>query len=237
MKIKQLIRRLIIEGIIGGGTLLVLGILAWVFADMVESSEQQRNNLVGQTAVLENQTQVLRSKLGKFEENPDAYKKLFSAEGMEEFALDRDKIRPIFDELQKDYNLEKLRVSIDQIQEMKDGEYNRPNAVALSANGSVAFTSLSDLITVQFLSTLTRKMPAFIKITRISMKRSDSKNVNQLQSQKTHSVPDVENEIQFQWMGLKNMLKIKATPGGPPGMPGMPAPLPGGPPNGPGAAR
>lgn len=224
MKIPSLRRKLIIEGtIVAGGTLVLCGLI-WLLSSVAESTQNEKNKLSGEVAMLENQMQALRSKLQRFQGNNADFYKLFSKEAADKLLLNRSQVRPVFDALQSEYALGNMRVGIDSVQDMKESQFVKPRAAGLSANATISFTSFSDKESVNVLATLPKNLPGLVKYTKYAISRSPGVTAQGSDS----SQPSVSNDIAFKWMGLKdpapkNAAVPAAKPAAPP-MPGIPEP-------------
>jgi uncharacterized protein YlxW (UPF0749 family) len=205
MKYNELMKRVVTEsGLIAGTTLIAFGVL-YFLSGMKENYETQIGVLRREADVLEQETTSLQEKFSKVQQNAGLYQEALEKQSQGSLSITRQGVRDKFNQLNEEYFLGNLRLTMSGIEPLSGPNYQRTNGTIVSSDVSVNFEAVSDEHIYEMINAMMLQLPGTAKITRISMQRQRtlSDDILRVISQKG-SFPLVVCEVRFQWFGIRS---------------------------------
>jgi hypothetical protein len=206
MKYEELLKTIIMEGLLAVGIILLMGGGIYYLNILGDDYETQTSVLRREAEVLQQETAELQGKFSKVRKNATLYQAALERQSQGKLGISRQDVRDKFNQYNNEYFLGNLRLTMSGIEELNGDKYKRRHGMIVSSEVNVNFEAISDEYVYDMLNAMQQQMSGSMKVTRISMQRQRglSEDILRVISQKG-TYPLVLGEIRFKWFGMKSL--------------------------------
>lgn len=197
-------RKLIREGSILGGILLVLGLLAGGSDYMASSNETQITALQAQFNSNMSLLTDLENKYQMIKESVDEYTHIKQQITDGFYTLDREKAQEVLARIGKQHRIDKINTQMSPIETYATPEATFQRADVQFSDVRLSFQAMSDMHVYALVDSLMKELPGIKKITGLSISAVKPFSNELLLEMGAGKRPEMVNaEITFLWMGIR----------------------------------
>jgi len=204
MKYGDLKKQLFKEGGIRAGVLVVLGGLTFGLSSYSDNYAAKNNELKSQADAIVAQANALQDKYTKVQKDMGLYQEIAEKDSHGGLSLNRQVVKDEFNQLNDQYALGGLHLSMQGIDEMKDAQYKRSTEVVIAGDVSASFETVADDFAYGLMNRMQRELPGTAKITKLTLTRAAALSDEVLRAiTQRGTYPLMHGEVKFTWLGLK----------------------------------
>lgn len=196
-------KRLLMEGLVTVGGLVVAGAVIWVLSSFHDDLTQENLALQTQVASLNNEFSSLGNKYNKVQQNFNVYQEASLKQANDELAVNRDLIRKLLQSYTARFHLKNMSLNMARTQNVTESAYKRPTAAMAYSMVDISFDALSDEDVYALIDAIQREFSGKVKFYEMTLTRqSKLTKEHLLQIAESGHSKLVSASLKFIWFGI-----------------------------------
>ncbi len=211
MKYDKLKRQSFIEAIVVVVVVLVLGAIVYLISAIDDDYDSSNKSLQKQVDAIDLEMNTLRGRFTNIQKNIDLYNEVKRKQEDGRLVINRQGVQEKFNQYKAQYGLNGMRMSVTQVQDVKDVIFKHKNSNVNFADVTVGFDVTIDQGIFQLVNSLRDELPGVCKLIRFNVTQQRPLNEETLlEIKQKGETALVKAEIRFVWFGINSIDPEKA---------------------------
>lgn len=205
VKAQKLRKRLLLEFAVAAVVLMVAGGGAYLIDEMHTDYQSRKTGLEGQVSAVTNETNALREKYIRIQNNIDLYQKVMEMTNADTLSSNIDIADARMWDYKKNMSFSKLALKYGDPKALEDSKYKRATTVIGVRNSVISFEGALDEDVFELVRALARDFPGAVVVTQLVIKRESPLTDDALRTlSRTGQYKLMSGQIGFMWMGMQS---------------------------------
>lgn len=206
-KMQLLKKQVTREAVIVAGAVVAVFVLYMVTGSFADSAMTKKNDAMNQYNQTQSQLGMMRGQITKSDSADKRYAEIKLQRDNEDYLNDTDKLKDLLKQMKDEYRFSdamRLRISTEKVSEKP--EFTPLNyKVVVREDMEMNTAAISDVHVFSFLQELERRMPGFIRVTKLKITRKTGMSIEALaQLSSGNKLEMIDTALKFTWLTLED---------------------------------